>query len=158
MRSSLFFHFLYFSSMIYFTGWIQSFISDNIQAMARIVQGLRCMVNQSFMAARVAGPRNIFQHRSMHYGLSSTTGGLIALSLVKTVQVKNQFQKSIMTTWLAKFKNFNYCFDFILIRYVFVGAFKYMMDFVHILSGFFLFVCLQDQTYQAILSLIVCVN
>lgn len=53
--------------------------------MARLVQGLRCVVNQSFMVARVAGPRNIFQHRCMHHGLSST--GLIAPSLVKSVQV-----------------------------------------------------------------------
>lgn len=64
--------------------------------MARIVQGLRCMVNQSFMVARVAGPRNIFQQRSMHYGLSSaTTGGLMAPSLVKTVQVKSHAEKFV---------------------------------------------------------------
>lgn len=61
--------------------------------MARIVQGLRCMV------ARVAGPRNIFQHRSMHYGLSTaTTGGFTAPSLVKTVQVK-PIPKKFLSTW-----------------------------------------------------------
>lgn len=64
--------------------------------MARIVQGLRCMVNQSFMVARVAGPRNILQNRSMHYGLSSmATGGLMAPSLIKTVQVHNPIPKQI---------------------------------------------------------------
>lgn len=61
-----------------------------MQTMARIVQGLRCMVNRSFLVARVTGQRNIFQHRSMHhYGLSSATGGFIAPSLIKTVQVKS---------------------------------------------------------------------
>ncbi|XP_055318710.1 acyl carrier protein, mitochondrial isoform X2 [Sitodiplosis mosellana] len=60
--------------------------------MARLVQGLRCVVNQSFMVARVAGPRNIFQHRCMHHGLSST--GLIAPSLVKSVQVMKILSKN----------------------------------------------------------------
>lgn len=53
--------------------------------MSRLVQGLRCVANRSVLAARMAGPRNIFQHRCMHHGLSST--GLIAPSLVKSVQV-----------------------------------------------------------------------
>lgn len=53
--------------------------------MARLVQGLRCVASQNFMVTRVAVPRNIFQHRCMHHGLSST--GSITPSLVKTVQV-----------------------------------------------------------------------
>lgn len=68
--------------------------------MARIVQGLRCVVNQSFLIARVAGSRNILQHRCMHRGLSSA--GLIAPSLVKSVQVF-QIEHSI--------HNHSICFD-----------------------------------------------
>lgn len=52
--------------------------------MARLVQGLRCVINQSFLVARVSGTRNIFQHRCMHHGISS---GLIAPALVQSVQV-----------------------------------------------------------------------
>ncbi|XP_031622342.1 acyl carrier protein, mitochondrial isoform X1 [Contarinia nasturtii] len=65
--------------------------------MSRLVQGLRCVVNQSVMVARVAGPRNIFQHRCMHHGLSST--GLIAPSLVKSVQK--------IRCWQSKSKSMN---------------------------------------------------
>ncbi|XP_031622350.1 acyl carrier protein, mitochondrial isoform X2 [Contarinia nasturtii] len=68
--------------------------------MSRLVQGLRCVVNQSVMVARVAGPRNIFQHRCMHHGLSST--GLIAPSLVKSVQVMKVLSNTYSTKKLTK--------------------------------------------------------
>lgn len=54
--------------------------------MARLVQGLRCVVNQSFMITRMSGARNILQHRCMHHGISA---GLLAPSIVQSVQVNH---------------------------------------------------------------------
>lgn len=53
--------------------------------MARLVHGLRCVVNRSYTVARLTGVRStVFQHRSMH---NAPSAAFAAPSLLKSVQV-----------------------------------------------------------------------